>query len=199
MRRSGKCDDDDPVQRRARRTSCHHAGGRAGGRAGGGWAIAACMMLAACSGGGGADYNRSDVPDREARAQVAIEQAAARSGTAATQRSGLPVVRAPRTAARDRAFPANFRGYWGVSDDDCELANIDAGGRINVDADTIRFHEMRARVQRLERRSPQEIVADLRFEGGGKVWERRTTFRLDAGGTQLVRSEPPMTQRYRRC
>ncbi|KTT73701.1 hypothetical protein [Sphingomonas endophytica] len=156
------------------------------------------MTLAAC-GGGTPDYNRVDVPEREAEAQAAIERSVAQNGAASTARSGVPVTVPSRTAARARAFPTEFRGYWGVTDDDCELANTSATGRINIDADTIRFYDTRARVQRLVPLSPQEVVADVRIAGEGPAFERRETYRLEAGGTMLVRIAPPTTQRYRRC
>jgi hypothetical protein len=164
------------------------------------WLAAGMMatMLAAC-GGGDTDYNHVDVPEREAEAQAAIEQSVAQNGAARTALSGVPIARASPSAARDRAFPTEFLGYWGAGDDDCELANVDATGRINIDADTIRFYQARARVQRLERRSAQEVAVDLRLSRDGKTFERRETYRLDAGGTALVRSDPPATQRYRRC
>lgn len=161
--------------------------------------VAAAAMLAACSANDGADYNRVDVPEDQAEAQAAIEGAVVRNGMATTARTGVPVSATTPTAARTRAFPTAFLGYWGAGENDCELANTAATGRINIDADTIRFFGSRARVQSLEQRSAGEVVADLRFRGDGKSWERRDTFRLEAGGTQLIRSEPPMTQRYRRC
>ncbi|MBY9064649.1 hypothetical protein K7957_17060 [Sphingomonas yunnanensis] len=161
--------------------------------------VGLAAMLAACS-PDTADYNRHEVPEDEARAQAAIERAAAQNGVATTARAGVPIAAPPETAARARAFPTEFLGYWGVSYDDCLLANTDATGRISVDADTIRFHEAKARVQRLEQHSPYEVVADLRFDGaGGPSWERRDRFTLEQGGTILVRSEAPNVQRYRRC
>ena len=163
------------------------------------WAMTVMTAALASCGSGGADYNRVEVPEREAEAQAAIEQAVAHNGAASTALTGVPVGTATPTAARDRAFPTEFLGYWGVAPDDCELANTAATGRINIDADTIRFYEGRARVQHLARRSPQEVVADLRFSGEGRSWERRETFRLDAGGTALIRSDSPATLRYRRC
>ncbi|MBB3349311.1 MULTISPECIES: hypothetical protein [unclassified Sphingomonas] len=156
-------------------------------------------MLAACS-PQTADYNRHEVPEDEARAQAAIERAAAQNGVATTARAGVPIAAPAETAARSRAFPTDFLGYWGISYDDCQLANTNATGRINVDADTIRLHEAKARVQRLEQRSPYEVVADLRFDGAGNSsWERRDRFTLEQGGTILVRTEAPNVQRYRRC
>lgn len=158
----------------------------------------AAGMLAGC-GGGSADYNRVDVPEREAEAQAAIERSVAQNGAATTARTGVPIARSTPTAARDRAFPTEFLGYWGAGDNDCELANTAATGRINIDADTIRFYEGRARVQRMDRRSPQEVVADLRFSGDGQGVLARETYRLDAGGTALIRTGATATQRYRRC
>jgi hypothetical protein len=155
-------------------------------------------LLAGCS-RHDADYNRVDVPEREAAAQAAIEQAAAENGAATIARTGVPVAKSTPNAARDRAFPTEFLGYWGAGDNDCELANTAATGRINIDADTIRFYETRARVQRIDRRSAQELAVDLRFSGQGPGVYAREVYRLDAGGTALVRTSPTAKQRYRRC
>ncbi|MFK3890965.1 hypothetical protein [Sphingomonas sp. NPDC079357] len=155
-------------------------------------------LLAACS-SHDADYNRVEVPEKEAAAQAAIEQAAAQNGAATTARTGVPIAKGTPNAARDRAFPTEFLGYWGAGDNDCELANTEATGRLNIDADTIRFYESRARVQRIDRRSQQELAVDLRFSGDGPGVYAREVYRLDAGGTVLVRTSSTVTQRYRRC
>jgi hypothetical protein len=156
------------------------------------------LALAACS-QGTADYNEVDIPEREARADAAIQAAAAQSGTATVARTGLPVASPTPTAARDRTLPTGFQGYWGATPDDCELANVEATGRINVDADTIRFHEAKARVVGMQRRSAYEVVADLRFTGEGQTGTRRTGFRLEAGGTTLIRTQDGAAVRYQRC
>lgn len=158
--------------------------------------------LAACSGNSTADYAQgAKVPEGEAEAQAAIEQAVARNGAASTAVTGVPVSAPKETAARDRAFPREFQGYWGMTPDDCELANVVAEGRINIDADRIRFYESRARVTALHRNSPYAVTVDLRFEGEGRTWTRRGTLRLDGGGTALIRTEeaPPSSVRYQRC
>ena len=159
---------------------------------------AVLATLAACS-QGSADYNKVDVPDREARADAAIQAAARHDGAATLARTGVPVASPTPSAARDKALPTDFQGYWGVTPDDCELANTEATGRINIDADTIRFYESKARVAGLERRSPYAVVADLRFTGEGEDWTRRTALTLEAGGTRLVRSEGAQVVRYQRC
>ncbi len=161
-------------------------------------AIAFMTLLAACS-SHDADYNRVEVPEKEAAAQAAIEQAVAQNGAATTARAGVPIAKSTPNAARDRAFPTEFLGYWGAGDNDCELANTAATGRINIDADTIRFYESRARVQRMDRHSQQEVAVDLRFSGEGQSFYAPEVYRLDAGGTALVRTSPTATQRYRRC
>jgi hypothetical protein len=163
---------------------------------------AALALLAACSGGGQADYNAAArVPEDEAAAQRAIERAAGRDGAATTATLGVPVGATKLNAARNRALPVDFQGYWGATPDDCELANVSARGRINIDADTIRLFEARARVVALDRRSPFLVVARLRFDGAGGTGERTTELRLDAGGTTLIRTDrvPPLSITYKRC
>ena len=164
------------------------------------------LPLAACGGASDADYNRVEVPEKEAEAQNAIDAAVEQNGAAATARAGVPVTAVPRNTARDRALPKEFQGYWGVTPNDCELANTNATGRINVDADRIRFFESRARVVDVVSRSTYAVTVDLRFEGEGQTWQRRTILSLENGGTALVRTETPVgsgaapaTTRYQRC
>ena len=158
----------------------------------------ALVMLSACS-QGTADYNQVEVPEREARADAAIQAAARQQGQATVARSGVPVASPTPTAARDRTLPTDFQGYWGATPNDCELANVEASGRINIDADTIRFHESKARVVGIERRSPYQVVADLRFSGEGENGTARTGLRLEAGGTTLIRTQDGEAVRYQRC
>ncbi|MEH3038316.1 MAG: hypothetical protein PGN23_17760 [Sphingomonas adhaesiva] len=168
-------------------------------------AMALAAMLAACSGGTSADYNRVEVPEKEARAQAAIDAEVARSGAKSTARLGVPVATPTPNAARDRAFPAAFRGFWGASDDDCELANTAATGRIDVDGDTIRFYESKARVQAMRPLSPIALSADLRFDGEGQATIATETYRLENGDTTLSRTraaaagQPALSIRYKRC
>ena len=155
-------------------------------------------LLAACS-SPDADYGNVSVPEREAEAQQAIEAAAATNGVRATARTGVPIQARPLTAARGRALPADYQGYWGVTPDDCELANTAATGRINIDADTIRFYEAKARVQSIALSAPYALSAELRFSGEGAGWTRRNDFRLENGGTVLVRRDGAQVVRYEKC
>lgn len=158
-----------------------------------------CTALAACGGGSDADYNRIDVPEKEAEAQNVIDAAVAVNGASTTALAGVPVTKPSPNAARQRALPKEFQGYWGRTANDCELANTEATGRINVDADTIRFYESKARVLDVIEASPYAVTADLRFDGEGQTWQRRTEFRLENGGITLVRNDGGQTVRYSRC
>lgn len=166
---------------------------------------AAAMLVAGCSGESATDYNRVAVPEREARAAAAIEREAAVNGTAGTARLGVPVSTPTPSAARARAFPSEFQGYWGATPNDCELANVTAKGRINVDRDRVRFFEARAQVQALQEQSPYAVTTALRFHGEGQRWDRRVAWRLEDGGTTLIRTEaadgatPALVVRYQRC
>lgn len=178
------------------------AGGRCGARGGTrrGPPLWVALLLAGC-GGGTTDYNAVDVPAREARAEAAIERAVAEKGPASVALSGVPVSSPTAGVVPERMLPAAFQGYWGVAPIDCELANTDAAGRINVDGDTIRFHESRARVSSVDERSAVEVIVRLAFSGEGQHWRRADRLRLEAGGTTLVRSEEPRgaVVRYQRC
>ncbi|KQT32635.1 hypothetical protein ASG29_12890 [Sphingomonas sp. Leaf412] len=157
------------------------------------------LILAACS-GAGSDYGNVAVPEREAEAQAAIDRAVAQNGTATTARSGVPVGTPTENAARDRALPKDFQGYWGITPDDCELANTAATGRINIDADRIRFWESRATVVDVVSRSTYAVTVDLRFSGEGQTWQKRTEWKLEGGSTAMVRTDAGAAPiRYQRC
>lgn len=167
----------------------------------------ALALLAACSGGGGdADYNRIEVPEREAEAQNAIDAAVAANGATTTARVGVPVAQEVRSAARARTLPKEFQGYWGRTANDCELANTAATGRIEVQGDAIRFYESKARVTSVSMNGDYALTAALRFSGEGETWEQVNAFALENGGTVLTRTVPPsgaqtpaVTTRFSRC
>lgn len=166
--------------------------------------VLGALLLAAC-GGGEADYNTVEVDEQAARAQATIDARTMQVGAKQAERSGMPVGEPAATAARGRALPTAFQGFWGVTADDCELANYAAMGRIKVDADRIRFYESRAQVERLTERSPNMVDVLLRFSGEGEDWTRATRLTLEEGGTHLVRTEQPgdgtagSTTTYQRC
>lgn len=166
--------------------------------------LLSAVLLTAC-GGSDADYNMVHVDAKEAKAQARIDATVNAVGPREVALKGVPVASPTPNAARGRAFPTPFEGYWGATPNDCELANVDARGRISVDNDAIRFFEMKARVDTLAERSASAIDTVLRFSGDGKHWERATRFVLEQGGTTLLRIEqqdagrPPLTTRYQRC
>ena len=146
------------------------------------------LGLAACSGGGGGDYNdAARISEKDAKAARAIEHAVQTRG-AATIARGVPVETPTPGVDRSRALPTAFQGFWGVGPRDCELANINAHGRLFIDRDTLRFYESKATVAELQESSPTSAVAVLAFKGEGQRWTRRTTITLAAGGTRLTRT-----------
>lgn len=162
------------------------------------------LLLTAC-GASDADYNAVHVDTREARAQARIDAAANTVGPREVALKGMPLATPTPNAARDRAFPTAYEGFWGVTPNDCELANVEAHGRINIDNDTVRLFDDEAQVERLAVRSPLAVDSVLRFSGDPGRPERTTRFVLEAGGTRLVRVEQqpggatPVTTRYQRC
>jgi len=169
-------------------------------------AIGVAAMLAACSPGSNeADYNAVRVDPAQARAQAQIDRAAAAQGSRAAARSGLPVATATPSAAGDRKLPIAFQGYWGATPGDCALANVDAGGRLAVEADQLRFFRQRARVDALRERSANEVEATLSFKAEDVRWTHGAKLTLEQGGTRLLLVEqgdaarPGQTTRYQRC
>lgn len=174
-------------------------------RASWGVTIAAGLLAGCSSGSDEADYNTVHVDPAQARAQATIDQRAAAAGPRAAARSGLPVSTPTVTSARDRALPVAFQGYWGTTPGDCALANVDAHGRLAIDADQLRFFERRAAVDTLRAPSANAVAATLAYKSDGQRWKTMATLTLEQGGTRLLLTEqgdashPGQTVRYQRC
>ncbi|WP_375272245.1 hypothetical protein [Sphingomonas sp.] len=166
----------------------------------------AAGALAACSPASNeADYNTVHVDPAQARAQATIDRAAAAQGTRTVAGAGLPVATATTTAAQGRKLPVAFQGYWGQTPGDCALANVDARGRLAIDADQLRFFDRRAAVDASREQSPTAVAATLAYKAGGERWKHDATLTLEQGGTRLLLVEqgdaarPGQTIRYQRC
>ncbi|MGJ3628200.1 hypothetical protein AB5I41_16840 [Sphingomonas sp. MMS24-JH45] len=125
------------------------------------------LLAAACSGRRRGEYNRVEVPEREAEAQNAIDAAVAANGATTTARAGVPVAQEVRAAARARTLPKDFQGYRGRTANDCELANTAATGRIEVQTDAIRFYESKARVTSVSVTGDYAAHRGLALQRGG--------------------------------
>lgn len=164
------------------------------------------VLLTACSSGSNdTNYNSVHVDPAQARAQATIDRAAAAQGTRAVAGAGLPVATSSTTSAQDRKLPVAFQGYWGRTPGDCALANVDAGGRLAIDADQLRFFERRASVDTLRELLPTNVAATLAYKAEGERWKHDATLTLEQGGTRLLLVEqgdlvrPGQTMRYQRC
>lgn len=160
----------------------------------------AFLLVAACS--RQPDYDdATELSGKDAKAANAVAQDVAANGVASAEAKGLPVSKPTVTVAKRNALPVAFQGYWGMTPADCDLANAAATGRIDVEGDTIRFYESKARVAKLNVGDGSSVTADLAFTGEGKRWTRQTTFALLAGGTRLLRREQGQanTITYQRC
>lgn len=171
-----------------------------------GWVtMIGAALLAGCSPSSDADYNTVRVDPAQARAQEQIDRAAAAQGPRAAARNGLPVAVATPSSAGARKLPVAFQGYWGATPGDCALANVDAGGRLAVEADQLRFFRQRARVDALREVSANEVEATLSFKRDDARWTHPTRLTLEQGGTRLLLveqgdvSRPGQTMRYQRC
>lgn len=171
-----------------------------------GWGtMMGAVLLAACSPSSDADYNAVHVDPAQARAQEQIDRAAAAQGPRAAARNGLPVATATPSAAGARKLPVAFQGYWGKTPGDCALANVDAQGRLAIEADQLRFFRQRASVDALREVSANEVEASLSFKRDDTRWTHQTRLTLEQGGTRLLLVEqgdaarPGQTRRYQRC
>ena len=174
-------------------------------RGGVGVTLLVALLTACSSGSNEAGDNTVRVDPAQARAQAQIDRVAAAQGPHEAARIGLPVATVTPTAAGARKLPVAFQGYWGRTPGDCALANVDAQGRLAIEADQFRFFRQRARVDDLRELSANEVEATLSFKRDDARWTHPTRLTLEQGGTRLLLVEqgdatrPGQTVRYQRC
>lgn len=144
-------------------------------------AAAIALSLAGCS-----------KPAPEAR-QETPEAAPAPSEPVATSQ---PVVR--------DTIPEALRGKWGINLADCDASRSDAKGFLEIGADSLRFYESVATLNRINSLSDKGIGAVYDFTGEGQEWQLTVELTLSSDGKTLTRKDSgsdalpdPLT--YTRC
>jgi hypothetical protein len=157
----------------------------------------AFLSLAACQ-----TEPQSGAPDP-------VNAAAANAASPPTDSNAADAAR-PATDGANRneggpavAIPAAFHGRWGLVPADCTSTRGDAKGLLTISADTLRFYESRARLDRITASAPTTLTGTFIFEGEGQTWTRTEMLELTGGADMLVRREQAEGQSlsftYRRC
>ncbi len=158
-------------------------------------AITLAMLVSAC----GSEPQPESARDIDVAVKVAKEKA--KAANAMVEATPDPTEIAAAAAVVTNSFPQSFRGRWGLVPNDCDPARDDAKGLMEVDADTLRFYEARAKLQSITQPSPTEAFAELAYSGEGQTWTRSATFTIEDNGRTLVRAEKDQSGplRYSRC
>ena len=95
------------------------------------------------------------------------------------------------------SIPAQYRGRWGMTDNDCDASRSDNKGLMTVAANSIRFYESVASLQEQRPAIATSFSGTFSFEGEGQTWVRVLT--LTRTGDTLKRAGADGTFTYRRC
>jgi hypothetical protein len=95
------------------------------------------------------------------------------------------------------AIPAQYRGRWGMTANDCDPDRSDNKGLMTVEADRLRVYESVATLQEQRPAIATSFSGTFSFEGDGQNWERVIT--LTRTGDTLKRAQADGSFTYRRC
>ena len=96
-------------------------------------------------------------------------------------------------------IPASMQGRWGMTANDCDPKRSDNKGLIRISADTLRFYESVAEVQRVTLNAPENFTADFAFTGEGMAWTKSENLKLTNSSKTLIRTDKDGSWRYQRC
>ena len=95
------------------------------------------------------------------------------------------------------AIPAQYRGRWGMTANDCVPGRSDAKGLMEVRGNSIKFYESLASLQEQRPAIATSFAGVFAFTGEGQNWEKVMTFTRT--GNTLKRAEESGTFTYTRC
>jgi hypothetical protein len=116
----------------------------------------------------------------------------------------VPSVPAPETPLPAIAIPEPVRGEWGINAADCDVSTGAAKGNLQIGADSLKFYESVAKLDRVNSLSKMGIGAEFKFSGEGQEWTRTMELSVSPDSKTLTRREfgpdameEPLT--YQRC
>ncbi|MCB2047237.1 MAG: hypothetical protein KDE32_03310 [Novosphingobium sp.] len=123
---------------------------------------------------------------------------------AATTEAPVASASAAETFVPVTEIPEPVRGKWGINLADCDVSRGDAKGSLEIGADSLKFYESVARLDRINAVAKRGIGAEFRFSGEGEEWTRTMQLFVSSDGKTLTREEfgpdameQPLT--YLRC
>jgi hypothetical protein len=107
-------------------------------------------------------------------------------------------------AAEATTIPEPVRGRWGMNAADCDMSRSDAKGSMVVGADSLKFYESVAKLNRIDSISDKGIGAVYDFTGEGQQWQLTVELTLSPDGKVLTRKDSgpdalPEPLTYQRC
>jgi hypothetical protein len=101
-------------------------------------------------------------------------------------------------------IPEPVRGRWGMNAADCDASRSDAKGSMMVGADSLKFYESVAKLNRINSISDKGIGAVYDFTGEGQQWQFTVELTLSPDGKVLTRKDSgpdalPEPLTYQRC
>ncbi len=159
---------------------------------------AAAAALTACGGQGpvSEDANSGSLP------APATSDVSDPSGAPPQPNAVNPPQRSPASASATEAaatMPAELRGRWGMTPEDCTSTRGDAKGLLVIGARGMRFYESRAVPTGNVQSSADSFSADFAFTGEGMSWTRFQTLQLQDGKLVRTESTPMASYTYARC
>ncbi|QDP19991.1 hypothetical protein [Sphingomonas xanthus] len=94
-------------------------------------------------------------------------------------------------------IPAQYRGRWGMTVNDCDPSRSDAKGLMTVGEKTLTFYESRATLKEQRPAIATSFSGRFAFTGEGQKWERVITFTRT--GDTLKRADEEGSFTYKRC
>jgi hypothetical protein len=94
-------------------------------------------------------------------------------------------------------IPAQYRGRWGMTANDCDPRRSDNKGLMTVRDQSIKFYESVASLQEIRPAIATSFSGVYGFEGEGQTWERVIT--LTRTGDTLKRAQADANYTYTRC
>jgi hypothetical protein len=138
--------------------------------------------------------------------EPAADDGAQETATAPESKSAPPVAlpSAPGTPLPETTIPEPLRGEWGINLADCDVSSGAAKGNLQIDANSLKFYESVARIDRINSLSKVGIGAEFQFSGEGQEWKRTMQLSVSPDGKTLTSEEigpdameGPLT--YQRC
>lgn len=157
-------------------------------------ALVALLLLVACQ------PSSDDDPEGSGANAVPIESAEPGNDTAPDPDLTEPEGSMAGSLPGD-IIPAPFRGRWGLTPADCDVAAGRAEGLLTIGSEILRFYESVAEPLTLETMGRTAISGSFAFSGEGMEWTREMTLTLGPDGKTLVRAEndPRASYTYTRC